>query len=49
MTAARTRRGSSSLPPGLAAQVITHGIYQIPLPPGSGTGLSKPLKMLSAS
>jgi F420-dependent oxidoreductase-like protein len=29
-------------------EVITHdGIYQIPLPPGSGTGLGKPLKMLT--
>jgi F420-dependent oxidoreductase-like protein len=29
-------------------EVITHdGIYQIPLPSGSGTGLGKPLKMLS--
>jgi F420-dependent oxidoreductase-like protein len=29
-------------------EVITHdGIYQMPLPPGTGTGLGKPLKMLT--
>lgn len=45
---ARTREIVEILRSGLRRETLVHeGIYTLPLPPGSGTGLGKPLKLIN--
>jgi F420-dependent oxidoreductase-like protein len=44
----RTREVVEIVRSGLRREVVTHeGLYPLPLPPGRGTGLGKPLKLMS--